>query len=138
MDNQKKKLDLRTLNNYLFYYLYRFWEFVSTPKFWSDGKAVITIGVLEMFFIMTLICGYSVATKNKIEVSRTMVILISIGIFILNYYSFLKAQKWRNVIKRCENDAKAIQDFWKVMVLMVIFVVVVSFCIVGSICRNMK
>lgn len=82
---------------YLFYKLYKFWELVSFPKFWSDFKATVSIGALEIWILFLIINSYSILENQKLNLSYSspIVVLPIIFIFILNYLLFIHSDKWK-------------------------------------------
>ena len=56
---------LKRAYNYLFYKLYKFWEAVSVPKFWSDAKAVLILAVLQEFTALSLMMYYKTPKKQE-------------------------------------------------------------------------
>ena len=48
---------------YLFYKLYKFWEYISIPKFWSDFKAIVSIIALEIWSFFSIINFYELSNE---------------------------------------------------------------------------
>jgi len=82
---------------YLFYKLYKFWEFVSIPRFWSDFKAIVSIVALEVWLLFSIINTYSIVENNKfnIEFSNALILVPFCSIIILNYTVFIHTDKWK-------------------------------------------
>lgn len=80
---------------YLFYQLYKFWEFVSIPKFWSDFKAGISIATLEMWLVAGLINYYRIYIDQEIMLSKNFYVGIAVFVFGLNYLSFVYTNRWK-------------------------------------------
>ena len=82
---------------YVFYKLYKFWEYVSIPKFWSDFKATVSMGVLEIWILSSILFYYSYITdtKLKLDENKPLIIIFGILIFGLNYFSFIHTNKWK-------------------------------------------
>lgn len=80
---------------YFFYHLYKFWEWISYPKFWSDFKAGVSMGVLEMWIISGLINYYRIYINQEMIFSRNFYIGMVVFVLGLNYLSFIHTDKWK-------------------------------------------
>ncbi len=80
---------------YLFYKLYRFWELVSFPKFWSDFKAIVSIVALEIWFALSLINYYNIFIDRHFYLENTIFFLIGGIIIGINIISFIYLDKWK-------------------------------------------
>ena len=84
---------------YLFYKLYKFWEVASTPKFWSDAKAVLSINILELFIVTSLIAYYRALVKSSHFGNGVLeYILIVLIILVFNYFIFYSRDQWKKII----------------------------------------
>lgn len=81
---------------YLFYKLYKFWEWISYPKFWSDFKAIVSITALEMWLIGGLINYYRIYIDHEMTFSKNFYIGMAIFFAVLNYIIFIHTDKWKD------------------------------------------
>lgn len=93
---------------YIFYKLYKFWEYVSIPKFLSDLKAGICIASLEAMFFFSFIVYYTVITKNSITLSfkKPIIYIPTILIILLNYFSFVHTNQWKTYNREFDKLSK--------------------------------
>lgn len=86
---------------YFFYKLYRFWENVSDPKFWSDWKATVTIIVLELLILLSIGAYYAVISRTILDLNIKMPIVYipSIIIMTTNYFAFIHTDKWKDYVE---------------------------------------
>jgi len=90
---------MRKAYYYLFYRLYKFWELVSVPKFWTDVKTVLSVDILEFFLLLTLDLYYSkFINKNGLFTAGYEIILIGLGIVLFNYLVFINKDQWKEII----------------------------------------
>lgn len=80
---------------YLFYKLYKFWEYVSFPKIWSDFKAGVSMGALEMWLVAGLINYYRIYIDHEMTFSKNLYIGMVVFVIGLNYFSFVHTDKWK-------------------------------------------
>lgn len=80
---------------YLFYKLYKFWELVSIPKFWSDFKAMVSIGALKMWLVGLLINFYRIYIDPEMTFSLSFYIGLALFFGGLNYLLFIHIDKWK-------------------------------------------
>lgn len=84
---------------YLFYRLYKWYE--KGPSVWlSDWKAVISIGVLQVFLILSMYCYYAVYSKQILDLSiKNPIVFIPFAIiFIFNYFTFEHTDIWKEYV----------------------------------------
>jgi len=84
---------------YLFYKLYKFWELISFPKFWSDFKANISICALEIWLILSLINYYNIFIDRSYSLDKTIFFLIVGVIMVINILTFVYLDKWKDYNK---------------------------------------
>lgn len=107
--------------DYLFFTFYRFWE-KAPSKWWSDWKAVISISFLKIFALLSIYGMVMYKLKiNLLPESGTLPIIIAVIIFGVNYFYFLRQERWRNKIDRFDTIS-SFRD--KIGVLIVITLVV--------------
>lgn len=107
--------------DYFFFTLYRIWE-KAPSKWWSDWKAVISISLLEIFALISIygIVMYKLKI-NLLPESGTFPIIIAAIIYGVNYFYFLRHERWRNKIDKFDT-INSLRD--KIGVLIVILLVV--------------
>ena len=85
---------------YLFYKLYRFYE--SSPSvWWSEWKALLTILILEIWFLMSFGIYYQVITKKDLlpdNIFKYLGIALIIFLGIINYYVFDYNDRWKRYV----------------------------------------
>lgn len=87
--------------DYLFYKLYKHFE--GGPSiWWSDWKALFSIGVLEIWICLSLLNYFTVLFPD-IHISDRFFIVMSILILIvlgaIKYFSFEYQERWKSVVK---------------------------------------
>lgn len=115
---------------YLFYKLYKFWDYISVPKFWSDFKAGISIIVLELWFIFSILNYYDIIknTKTNIGFSNPIVIITTSIIILLNYISFIHYDNlWKNYYKEFENWSKNKNTLGSIIVSVLVLLITINF-----------
>lgn len=111
---------------YCFYKFFKFWEYVSTPKFWSDWKAGISLMALEIWFLLSILVYYSVITKDAkiLTITNPIIFIPFILILLLKYYCFIYSNKWREYIKHFDGleKRKNIICSWIVLLLTLLII----------------
>jgi hypothetical protein len=99
---------IRRAYYYLFYKLYKFWEAISIPKFWSDWKAELSIDVLEIFLGLSGICYYAIVNKAIIDFGsgKYIVCLYLLLIAIPNYFIFHHHDQWKQIVHEFDSLSK--------------------------------
>jgi hypothetical protein len=119
-------MNAKKLYFYLFYKLYKFWDFVSFPKIWTDAKAVLTITVLELSFIYTTIIYYKLFINPNSHFGEgvAMIFLPTISIATINFYIFIYSDKSKEIVREFEKWPEKKNDFGTMIVWgVVIFIV---------------
>src|SRR5690606_16723869 len=82
---------------YLFYKLYKFWEWISYPKFWSNYKAIVSIGALEIWILFITFDVRALIRNEKLEyeISHPVILIPFLIIIIGNYILFIHTDKWK-------------------------------------------
>ncbi|MEC5173871.1 hypothetical protein [Chryseobacterium nepalense] len=86
---------------YFFYKIYKSIEYTSElvgGAFWTDFKAGLVIGALEIWFLISIgIYLVLITNKNIAELTLTqpIVFIPLIIILLLNYFSFIHTDKWK-------------------------------------------
>lgn len=97
---------------YFFYKIYKSIEYTSEElggAFWTDFKAGLAIAALEIWLLLSIGNYFSVVTKKNEELSITMpVVYIPVLIlFILNYFSFMHNDKWKEYNRKFDQLPKS-------------------------------
>lgn len=113
---------------YFFYQLYKFWEWISYLKFWSDFKAAVSIIFLEIGIVYSGIFYYSYITNTQIKLSNTDPLIILMGGIIigLNYFSFIHLEKWKDYNAEFDKFPKKKNIIGGVIVWLIIIIIIVS------------
>jgi len=114
---------------YLFYKLYKFWDHVSVPKFWSDWKASFTIDVLEIWFYISIYSYVSIFLDRKISLSITEPsgFIPYIIIFGFNIYFFNSPSKWKPYFEEFEKWPKRRNLIGGIIVWSLIALIIINF-----------
>ncbi len=106
---------IRRAYYYLFYTLYKFWEAISIPKFWSDWKAELSLDVLEIFLGLSGICYYAIVNKEIIDFGsgRYIVCLYLLLIAIPNYFIFHHHDQWKQIVHEFDQLPKKNNINWR-------------------------
>lgn len=80
---------------YFFYKLYKFWEFISLPKFWSDFKANISLAALEIWLIFIFVNYYNVFINRDFHLERSVFFFILGVIIVFHSIVFVHFDKWK-------------------------------------------
>lgn len=112
---------------YLFYKLYKHYEDSSEP-WWSDWKACVSIGALEIWLLLSIGAYYAILTKTAIELSVTMPIVYIplLIVFILNYFSFIHNDSWKEYNKEFDKLPKKENILGGWIVLGIIIIVILN------------
>ncbi len=123
---------------YFFYHLYKFWEWISYPKFWSDFKATVSIGVLEVWIFYSILNYYSFITKTQIKLSNTDPLIILMGAVIigLNYFLFIHTNKWKEYNAKFDKLPKKKNIIGGVIVWVIMILIIVCFFTSGHLMRK--
>ncbi len=85
---------------YFFYQLYKFWEYVSYPKIWSDFKASLSIIILQICSIVSILIYYKIFIDYNINIIGKQIQWV-VGVMILvliDYMIFHYKNQWRNIV----------------------------------------
>lgn len=84
---------------YLFYRLYKMSE--AAPSRWlSDWKASVALGVLEMWFVASILIYYKIFINSSIDILGTSVfwVVVIIVLLIVDYFVFHYRDQWRKIV----------------------------------------
>jgi hypothetical protein len=90
---------------YFFYKIYKSIEYTSEllgGAFWTDFKAGLVIGALEIWFLISIgIYLLLITNKNigELTLNQPIVFIPLIIILLLNYFSFIRTDKWKEYNK---------------------------------------
>lgn len=124
---------------YFFYKLYKFWEYVSVPKFWSDWKASLILDCLIYFIVSSAFIYYKVFFNPYLHLSEGYndVFILVIPVVIFNYLVFHHRDQWRSIIVEFDKipKKKNLIGSWIVfsIVLLVILNLIYSFYLMSQI-----
>jgi hypothetical protein len=125
---------------YLFYKLYRFWETVSMPRFWSSWKATLSLMALELWILMSILVYYTVITKEDLMSDKLLVVVIIItGVIfsLIKYFVLDRKDQWKDYVQEFDKWPKRKNNIgtlvaW-VVVLLIIGNLVFSFYLMSLI-----
>lgn len=94
---------------FLFYKLYKFWDYISYPKFATGWKAGLSIIVLQIWIYFSIINFYSFLNNTKIYLNffNSLIIFPFILILAVDYISFIHYDYvWKKYNEEFENMSK--------------------------------
>lgn len=93
---------------YLFYILYVSLEKYSSPRFWSEWKAASLLVIFLFSIIYSLILYYTILINRYSTLGNNLYFLFSIVVIIsvINYFLFIRDNKWKNIIEKFERLPK--------------------------------
>ena len=100
---------IKKLYYYLFYKLYKFWDYISYPKFATAWKAGLSIIVLEIWIYFSCINFYSFLINKEIHLSffNPLVIFPFIFILVVDYIAFIHYEYvWKKYNEEFDNMSK--------------------------------
>ncbi|AZA77613.1 hypothetical protein EG347_08840 [Chryseobacterium sp. G0186] len=107
---------------YLFYKLYKFWEYVSVPKFWSDVKASLSIDLLVLFAVSSVFFYFDISFGDKTIFLACLILML----FVSNYF-LLQESVWRKYIDYFEALPKNKNRNGSILVWSIILLILLSF-----------
>ncbi len=113
---------------YLFYKLYKFWDWISFPKFWSDWKAGLSIDVLWIFVGLSVVCYYVTINKQIIDFGsgRYVVLTYVILVALPNYFIFHHHEQWKEFIQEFDGLPKKTNMIGGVLVSFIVLLIVAN------------
>ncbi len=88
---------IKRLYYYLFYKLYNHYEDSSTP-WWSDFKASVSIGILEIWLLLSILNYFlliSGKTTGEINIWQPSILIPIVLLFLLHYFAFIRNDVWK-------------------------------------------
>lgn len=113
---------IKQIYYYFFYCFYKFWDWVSVPKFWSDTKSTITLIVLKTF-IVTSIMYYFDLNLSKIQ----LILFCLIFIIVPNLYLFVFKDEWRSYLIYYDTLSKSQNRVYKSIVIFIVLLIFIFF-----------
>jgi len=123
---------------YLFYKLYKFWESISIPKFWSDAKAILIIAVLQGFTALSLMVYYKVFFNESSHLLTQKWIYVVIGLFCFlpNYFFFYRTDYWKQIVHQYDKWPERKNNKGSISVGLFIFFIIVNFIVACCLYKN--
>lgn len=119
---------------YLFYKLYKFWDYVSYPKFATAWKAGLSIIILEIWLYFSCINYYTFLTNTKIHLSffNPIVFFPFVLILAIDYIAFIHYEDvWKKYNEEFDNIPKIKNVIGSIIVWSIIIsVIVIHFFII--------
>ncbi|MBL1220206.1 hypothetical protein JET18_05115 [Chryseobacterium sp. L7] len=84
---------------YIFYRLYKMSE--AAPSKWlSDWKASMALGLLEMWFLISILIYYRVFTNSSLDILGNNIFwfLMVIMLTLIDYFAFHNKNQWKNIV----------------------------------------
>lgn len=91
---------------YFFYKLYKFWDYVSVPKFATDFKAIISIIALEIWLCFSCLDYYLYINNIKVHLNffNPFIFFPFILLIVVNYIAFIHNDYlWRKYNEEFDN-----------------------------------
>ena len=107
---------------YFFYKIYKFWEYVSVPKFWSDVKALISIDVLVLFTVSSAFFYFDLSFGNK----TTFIICLMLMMLISNHL-ILRENICKEYINHFDNLPKLKNKIGGIIVGSIVLLILTNF-----------
>lgn len=116
---------------YLFYKLYKFWEAVSVPRFWSDAKAVLILAVLQELTALSLIMYYKtyINQNTHLFAEKWIYILTCALCFFPNFFFFYYNDYWKQIVHQYDKWPESKNKRGSVLVGVFIAVIIGNFII---------
>lgn len=107
---------------YYFYSFYKFWDCISTPKFWSDTKSVISLIVLKSFLFISLMYYFD------LNFSKGQLILFSL-VFVIapDLYLFVLRDDWKSYLVYYDSLPKSKNKMYKIIVGCTVALIIANF-----------
>lgn len=107
---------------YLFFYkLYSLFRYISESG-WEDWKALLTIGVLQMYFYVSLCTWADIILKDDYPIfiqSSASLFVVTIVIAVSNYFVLLHKNRW----KKYEEEFKRYSRGKNILISIVVFLI---------------
>jgi hypothetical protein len=113
-------MSIELIHHYIFYKMYKFWDFFSYPKFASDFKATVSMVLLETS-LFACIPFYYAAHTGKIfylDLKDIRILIPSLVIMLVNYMSFIRNDNWKKYMSQFDSLPKRKNILGSVVVLL--------------------
>jgi uncharacterized protein YjeT (DUF2065 family) len=96
---------------YLYYKLYRLFEWTATSPWWSEWKALAVIDLLGFMIAFSFLTYYNIFVDRNLIVGHGPVKVISLAVFILgivlpNFLIFTYRDQWKNIAAKFDQLPK--------------------------------
>lgn len=120
-------MSIKQIYSYLFYKLYKFWERVSVPKFWSDWKSGISMLALEIWLLVSVMVYYKVFTKRDLinnALRHPLTFIILAILIMIKLMMFEHQDRWKKYVIEFDKwpkrkNRKGTIVVWSVIILIV-------------------
>ncbi|MGN7758995.1 hypothetical protein ACTJIV_16100 [Chryseobacterium sp. 22532] len=123
---------------YLFYRLYKMSE--AAPSKWlSDWKASMALGVLEIWFVISILIYYKVFSNSSVDILGTNIFwfLMVIILMIIDYFVFHHKNQWKNIVANFDQLSSKKNRIYSIIAWAVILLVVINM-IFSYYCLDLK
>lgn len=107
---------------FYFYCFYKFWDYVSFPKVWSDTKSVISLILLKIFIFISVIYYLDLNFSKGQLVLFTLVFLITPDLYL-----FVCKDEWKSYLVYYDNVPRAKKGIYKMIVGFSVLLVIGNF-----------
>lgn len=119
---------------YFFYKIYKSIIYTSNlfgGEFWSDFKAGIAVGALEIWFLASILNYYSIINNIKLNISLTnpIILIPLILLFVLNYFTFIHTDVWKIYNKEFDGLSKEKNKRGSIIVWTIIAFIIINFLV---------
>jgi hypothetical protein len=113
---------------YLFYKLFKFWEFTSVPKFWSDMKAALSIDILVFFIVLSCMIYFNVFINPYINFGKVkyIVLIFILLISIPNYFIFNHRDQWKKIVHEFDKLPSKENNKGGIIVLSIVLLIIIN------------
>lgn len=113
---------------YLFYKFYKMSD-AAPSKWWSEGKASMAIGVLEIWTIISILIYYKVLIDPSSNIMGTITIWFVIITFvtITDYFIFHYKNRWKSIISEFDNLPKKKNTLGSWIVFGIVLIIIGNF-----------
>lgn len=133
MARSNETLNMKRAYYYFFYKIYKSIEYTSEAmggKFWSKGKAGISVVVLELWLLFSILNYYDIInnSKQKLDLTSPVIFIPLLIIIILNYVIFDHYDSvWEKYKKEFDILSKRKNIIGGIIVWAVILLITVNF-----------
>ncbi|MCL8537392.1 hypothetical protein M9991_11025 [Chryseobacterium gallinarum] len=123
---------------YLFYRLYKMSE-VAPSKWLSDWKASMALGVLEIWFVISILIYYKVFINSSVDIIGTKfvwILMVTI-LIIIDYFVFHHQDRWRKIINDFDQLSSKKNRIYSIIAWGVILFIIIN-TIFSFYCLDLK